>query len=623
MITQSRIRCYATLLSALVAILSQPAAAGGGKCQMAVLVKFPVVMEGPRASVPVSFNGHDTRVWLDSGAFFNFMPKAMAVELGLHTEHLPAGFYVQGIGGSYTPELTRVHEFGIAGVTLHDMEFIVGGSDSGNAFLGANFLGHWDTEFDLAKGVVNVYTESNCDRVSLAYWGNGMAVGEARLFRGQYDKDFHIYVEVIVNGHSLRAMLDSGAPSSLIGRHAAQSVGIDLNSPQVVGSVKMSGIGSQQRQSWIARTQMISIGGEDIKNSPIRVIDDASDDRSHDMILGVDFLMAHHIIVSQAQRKMFLTYNGGPIFSATTDREIGHLTTRAENMGSEKAPDPKTADEFAGRASGRLTQGDVIGAIADFTDAIRLAPGRADLLDDRAQAYMRGRHPELAAKDIDAALVIAPNDYRLLTRRAQLKLGNGDKAGALADTEAAVTTLPKGSLDVMAIVSLYERMGMASRGAPLIDPVVDLHRDDSSYAVLLNSSSWNRGLGNYDLDHALKDINAALKKAGPIPAFLDTRALIQFRRGDYAAAITDEGAALDKMPKHPGALFIRGLSRLAIGDTAGSADIASARESNPKIDLYYAPYGLIAPPSEQGKAATSTAARPAGADAAASDGKEQ
>jgi hypothetical protein len=39
-------------------------------------------MERSRASVPVTVNGTATRVWLDSRAFFNFMPKARAVELG-------------------------------------------------------------------------------------------------------------------------------------------------------------------------------------------------------------------------------------------------------------------------------------------------------------------------------------------------------------------------------------------------------------------------------------------------------------------------------------------------------------------------------------------------------------
>ncbi|WP_295633531.1 aspartyl protease family protein [Novosphingobium sp.] len=586
---------------ALIAFAAQPAlAAEASKCKATLVAKFPVVMEGPRASVPVSFNGKPSRVWLDSGAFFNVMPKAKAVELGLPLEPLPLGFTVNAIGGSFTPQLARVRDFGVLGVTLHNTQFVVGGSDAGNGFLGANFLGVWDTEFDLAKGAVNLFKEAGCNGTVMAYWGNGMSIGEARLLSSDRKTDFHIYVEVIINGKSLRAMLDSGAPNSIVGRHAAEKAGIDLKAPQVVASSRMGGGGSQRRQSWIARTQTISIGGEVIRNSPIRVIDDGDDSREHDMLLGMDFLLSHHVFVSQPQRKMFLTYNGGPIFSATTDGEIGHMTTIAQDMGAgEKTVDPKTADEFAGRASARLIKGDTAGSIADFGEAIRLAPARADLLASRASAYARAGSPALASADIDAALAITPADHRLLTRRAQLRLGKGDKAGALADTTAAAAAMPRGSLDVIPVVRLFERMGLADRGLALLDPVVELHRSDAQYASLLNARSWNRGLANADLDHALKDATALIRRAGPNPAYLDTRALIELRLKDYAAAIADETAALDKLPKLAEALYVRGLARIGSGDAAGAAaDLAAARSAQPNIDRRYAAYGLAAPGAE-------------------------
>jgi tetratricopeptide (TPR) repeat protein len=307
--------------------------------------------------------------------------------------------------------------------------------------------------------------------------------------------------------------------------------------------------------------------------------------------------MAHHVLVSLGQHKMFLTYNGGPIFSVTTDRETGHIETLSENMGAaEQAKEPITADEFAGRGSARLLRNDTAGAIADFTDAIKLAPDRADLLVDRAKAHARANHPALAEKDINAALVITPADHSLLTRRAQIKLGKGDKAGALADADAAAAATPKGSLDIMPVVVLYERLGKADRALGLLDPVIDLHRESNSYMALLNTRSWNRGLANADLDHALADSNTAIRRAGPVPAFLDTRALIQLRRKDYAAAIADASAALKATPKLAPSLFFRGLARIATGDgVGGRADIADARAIRPTIDQQFADYGLVGP----------------------------
>ncbi len=32
------------------------------------------------------------------------------------------------------------------------------------------------------------------------------------------------------------------------------------------------------------------------------------------MILGADFFLSHHILVASSQRKLYFTYNGGPVF---------------------------------------------------------------------------------------------------------------------------------------------------------------------------------------------------------------------------------------------------------------------------------------------------------------------
>lgn len=601
-------RIAALFVPALVATLPTVAWADG-QCTLTTLANLPVVMNGFSPTVQVSINGVQTRFELSSGAFYNVMPRAKAKELGLTLEGLPQSFSVHGIGGEFEPKLTRVRDFELAGIKLPNTQFVVGGNDDGNGSLGANLLGIWDTEFDFAKGSVKFLKDSGCNRASLAYWSKGMTVGEARLFAPEKDYDYHIYVEVIVNGRSLRALLTTDSPTE-IGSRAAARAGIDVDSPQVVTSGQSSGIGTHRRQTWVARGVTVSIGGEEIRNTPVRLIDDQIDKVSWDMVLGSDFLMAHHVIVSPDRRKMFLTYNGGPIFSVGTERQFGQRETIAKDISTgDNAPDPKTVDEFAGRGSARLTRGDTVGAIADLSEAIRLAPTREDLLVDRANAYARGGHPELAEKDIDAALVLAPADYHLLIRRARLRLGKGNKAGALADTDAAAAAVPKGALDIRQVVTLYERMGLADRGLALLDPVIELHRDDALYPALLNNRSWNRALANADLDRALRDINTALHKSDNDPSMLDTRALVQLRRRDFPAAIADASAALDKMPKLATSLFFRGLARIASGDQAGgTADIAAAREVQPAIDRRFSDYGLIAPGAPPAPTPTSAGA---------------
>ena len=598
-------------LAALALSVSPSAwADDAAKCRLEGLGSLPVTMEGPRATVAVTVNGKSTRFWLDSGAFFNVMPAAKARELGLPTSTLPQGFIITGIGGSSVPELAKIRDFGLGNGLLHNMEFLVGGSDVGNGLLGANLLGIVDTEFDFAHGKLVLFRNNHCKNVSLAYWSQGMTVGELPLISGVRSNDHLIYTQISINGHTVRALLDTGASSTILSRRAAERVGINLTDPKVVASMRFGGIGSRTRQSWIARTQVISLGGEEIRNSPIRIIDSGDDWSEYDMLLGIDFILSHHVLVSQGQHKIYLTYNGGPIFSATTEGELGKLATRAEGMGAiTDEATPTTADQFAGRGSARLSRGDYPGAIADLSAAIKLAPSRIDVLNDRATAYFRSGKPDLAAKDIEAGLVIAPNDHRLLTRHALVLINKGDKAGALANVDAAAATTPKGSLDAVSLVNLYTRLGQANRALALLDPVIDLHHDDSSYAGLLSIRAWNRALANTDLDRAQRDIDSALRKANSPAGMLDTRALVEWRRKDYPAAIAAANAALAKSPKMAGALYIRALAQLDQGNRdAALADLTAARTLSPKIDTFYAAYGMAGPatPAPSAKPAAGT-----------------
>ena len=34
------------------------------------------------------------------------------------------------------------------------------------------------------------------------------------------------------------------------------------------------------------------------------------------MLLGLDFIRAHRVLVAHSQRKLYFTYNGGPVFEA-------------------------------------------------------------------------------------------------------------------------------------------------------------------------------------------------------------------------------------------------------------------------------------------------------------------
>ena len=68
-------------------------------------------------------------------------------------------------------QIATVKEFGIASALIHNVEFLVGGSEVGSeGVIGQNFLHQWDVEYDFSKGVVRLFRPEGCRKDRLAYW---------------------------------------------------------------------------------------------------------------------------------------------------------------------------------------------------------------------------------------------------------------------------------------------------------------------------------------------------------------------------------------------------------------------------------------------------------------------
>lgn len=90
-----------------------------------------------------------------------------------------------------------------------------------------------------------------------------------------------------------------------------------------------------------------------------------------------------------------------------------------------------------------LDQGDFDGAIADFTDAIRLDPRRAFFFAARAVAWERKGDLDRAVADYSDAIVLQPNEIALLRNRALLYERMGRLEQALDDLRGVVQIDPR------------------------------------------------------------------------------------------------------------------------------------------------------------------------------------
>jgi hypothetical protein len=90
-------------------------------------------------------------------------------------------------------------------------------------------------------------------------------------------------------------------------------VGIDLNSPKVVASVRCPASGRNNAEAGSpAPIDRFQRRGN--SQFPDPVVDDDMGSDGTDMLLGMDFFLSHHVFIARSQNVIYLTYNGGPIF---------------------------------------------------------------------------------------------------------------------------------------------------------------------------------------------------------------------------------------------------------------------------------------------------------------------
>jgi tetratricopeptide (TPR) repeat protein len=109
----------------------------------------------------------------------------------------------------------------------------------------------------------------------------------------------------------------------------------------------------------------------------------------------------------------------------------------------------------------------------------------------------------------------------------------------------------------------------------------------------LSQKCWVRAQGNTDLNRALAFCEAAVKASPESGDFLNRRAFVHFRRGEFGNAVADEDVAIRLNAKSAPYFYVRGLAKHRLGNNGdGDADIAAARAIDPAVGDIYADLGV-------------------------------
>ena len=570
----------AWLVALLVLALSGLPTRAFAACKIGRLAELPVTMTGLRPLVSARINGADALFIADSGAFYSMITPAAAAQFKLTLRPTPYGLMLMGVGGEARARLTTVKTFTLLDIPIPNMEFIVGGNELEGpvGVLGQNVFRIADVEYDLSNGTIRLMRPHDCRNAEMAYWATSQSYSVVNTDPATPQSP-HTTSVAFINGAKVRVIFDTGAGASVLTLAAAGRAGVKPGGDGVVDAGSVLGVGRKLVQTWIAPFASFRIGDEEIRNTRLRIGDIGI--RDADMLIGADFFLSHRIYVATSQRKLYFTYNGGPVFNLGSSPP----TQAGTNPAPEGSAEPTDAAGFSRRGAAFTSRRDYEQAIADLTRACELDPNEPRYFYERGEARSGNRQPDVAMADFDQALKLKPDYVDALLARARLRLLGPDKSAAITDLEAAGRFAPE-QADIRAqIGSLYARAGLFKEAVAQYDKWITAHDQDVRVPDARNARCRARALWGQELNQALLDCDSALRSRPDTAAFLESRGLVRLRMGDLDRSIADYDAALRLQPRSAWSLYGRGLAKVRKGlTTAGEEDIAVATAIQPHIE---------------------------------------
>jgi len=266
-----------------------------------------------------------------------------------------------------------------------------------------------------------------------------------------------------------------------------------------------------------------------------------------------------------------------PILAAY-DRAIGFAAEDDFNPLTQKAIFLETVYEYGA-------------ALAAYDELIRKSPSAWAYARRAGVLIALGRNAD-ALEAYRASYDLEPdNDTAFSIARQLAYAGQGSQALELLDGLPVGEDDRIGYADTRATV-----LGVLGDTGDALSLLEDEVADKPENSEVLNSECWFRGLFNVALDDAVAGCTHAVERADSPAAALDSRAMVQFRLGNYNEAIADLDAVLRVAPAISQSRYLRGVVRLKTGDQAGREDIETALRMAPQLAEFNARHG-VTPPS--------------------------
>jgi predicted aspartyl protease len=255
---------------------------------------------------------------LDTGADHTTLTPQAAKRLGLdRTNWSDANF--GGIGGQrkvvyYQSDNIR---FGM----MHGWDWLFAVADVGleslsptpDGLLGADIFGNYDIDLNLPGRSLRVfYPQHDCSKPSAFLTGTLRMVDlESTIKPGvpiSMDTLAQIRLHVTIDGHSLVAQIDTGAPNNILFLSGLEKLKWNDAMLAMDPVDVVTGIGPEPVKALNHIVPELQIGSLRLEKIPVKILSAALGPAGPDMIIGLELLRRVHVWISHSSAKVILQY---------------------------------------------------------------------------------------------------------------------------------------------------------------------------------------------------------------------------------------------------------------------------------------------------------------------------
>ncbi len=306
----------------------RPDVADAADCRLKIFNSIPMTLtpNGTRALVPITINGTEKMFLLDTGGATTQLSPAAASDLKLPPTE--SNVKMLDMYGNASTTAVRVSSFTLGRMHDTDTTLPVMATPFGDdapfvGLLAADYMANYDVELDFGGGKMNYFSPDHCEG-KVVYWPATAGTAVPMRFW-----DHHLTLQVTLDGKSVKAEIDTGAPrTTIIASQAKRIFGITAETQGAKALYEDRG-----EKAFGMVFQKLSFDGLEVNNPHIVIIPDkvGSRDANNDfitgsrlhkvddrdssdpvMLIGMDVLNKLHLYVAFSEHKLYITPAAAP-----------------------------------------------------------------------------------------------------------------------------------------------------------------------------------------------------------------------------------------------------------------------------------------------------------------------